>query len=133
MNGGTVDTLQGSETILVVDDETMVRRVATRSLERYGYNVYGASSGLRGWECFREHPDEIDLVLTDVVMPAMTGPEMVQKILGDKPAVKVLFMTGYGREFTLPARSEKRFAVVHKPFTAAGLVQAVRECLSQCE
>ena len=116
-------------TIMVVDDETVVRRLVTSTLERHGYTVLGARCGERGVECFREHPDEIQLVLTDVAMPAMSGPEMVDRILQEKESVKVLFMTGCSDATVLPDRHRKRFSVLGKPFTLEALTQAVRRSL----
>jgi len=118
---------------MVVDDETLVRRMVTRVLEQQGYAVLGARCGERGVECFEEHPDEIELVLTDVLMPNMSGPEMVNRILAQKASVKVLFMTGYGTPAGLPQRRQQ-FGVLMKPFTPDALTRAVRECLSEnCE
>ncbi len=102
------------ETIMVVDDETPIRRMVTRFLEKEGYAVLGARCGERGVECFQEHPDEIELVLTDVSMPKMSGPEMVNRILQQKASVKVLFMTGYGAPAGLPNRRQQ-FGVLLKP------------------
>jgi two-component system, cell cycle sensor histidine kinase and response regulator CckA len=116
------------ETIMVVDDETAVRRMVTRGLEHYGYAVLGARCGERGVECFREHLDKIELVLTDVMMPCMSGPEMVDCILREKASVKVLFMTGYD-PVTLLANHHRRFGVIGKPFTIDVLARTVRECL----
>jgi DNA-binding NtrC family response regulator len=76
-----------------------------------------------------EHADEIELVLTDITMPMMSGPEMVDRILKERPAVKVLFMTGLGGSEVLPAHYRKRFPVLAKPFTPAVLHGAVRDCL----
>ncbi len=79
--------------ILVVDDEPMVRRFVVTTLQSRGFAVFEASSGREGLKYFSEH-DPVDLVLTDVLMPIMTGPEMVQRILKIDPTVKVLFKTG---------------------------------------
>ena len=118
------------ETIMVVDDDTLIRRMVTRFLEKEGYGVLAARCGERGVECFEEHPNEIELVLTDVLMPNMSGPEMVNRILQQKASVKVLFMTGYGAPLGLPNRRQQ-FGVLMKPFTADVLTRAVRECLDE--
>ena len=120
------------QTILVVDDDSIVRKTATVVLERGGFRVHGSRSGARGYECFMEHPDEIGLVLTDVVMPLMSGPEMVEMILRQRPNVKVLFMTGYSAIAVLPDLYSKRYGVLGKPFTPAALLHAVRNCLLEC-
>jgi len=119
------------ETIMVVDDETLIRRLVTRSLEKEGYAVLGARCGSRGVECFQEHPDEIELVLTDVAMPNMSGPEMVDRLLQLKASIKVLFMTGHGFPVGLPSQRQQQFGVLLKPFTPAVLARRVRECLDE--
>jgi two-component system cell cycle sensor histidine kinase/response regulator CckA len=119
------------ETIMVVDDETIVRRMVTLSLEKQGYAVLGARCGERGVECFLQHTDEIELVLTDVVMPNMSGPEMVDRILLQKASVKVLFMTGYGALNPSPSPRQQQFGVILKPFTPDTLTRRVRECLDE--
>lgn len=121
-----------SVTALVVDDDNVVRRLVTVTLERSGFTVYGSRSGDRGLDCFLQHQNEIDVVLTDVVMPVMTGPEMVERILEHQPAVKVLFMTGYNASNVLPPSQAKRYAVLGKPFSSTTLVKAVRDCLENC-
>jgi two-component system, cell cycle sensor histidine kinase and response regulator CckA len=119
------------ETIMVVDDEILVRRLVTLVLENQGYVVLGARCGEHGVECFEKHPDEIELVLTDVVMPNMSGPEMVNRIRRQKASVKVLFMTGYGAPSGLPNPRQHRFGVILKPFTMETLTRAVRQCLDE--
>ncbi len=119
-------------TALVVDDDNLIRRLVTAALERNGITVYGSRSGDRGLSCFLEHSEEIDLVLTDIVMPVMSGPEMVEKILSHRPTIKVLFMTGYNASHVLPDNHSKRFGVLGKPFSTDTLVKAVRECLGDC-
>ncbi len=120
------------ETIMVVDDETVVRRIVTRTLESRGYTVLSARSGQRGIECFHQYPEQIQLVLTDVAMPNMSGPEMVDRILQENASVKVLFMTGYSVSSVLPDSYRKRFGVLGKPFTTDSLAEAVRRCLDGC-
>lgn len=119
------------QTVLVVDDDQLVRRLATSSLQRSGFLVYGSQSGERGYSCFTEHPDEIDLVLTDIAMPLMSGPQMVDQILRLRPEIKVLFMTGYDANHILPEHQARRFRVLAKPFTSNTLVSAVRKCLAE--
>ena len=116
---------------MVVDDESIVLRLITRSLEKEGYGVLEARCGERGVACFEEHQDEIQLVLTDVIMPNMSGPEMVNRILQQKACIKVLFMTGYGAQAALPNLRQLQFGVIQKPFTPAVLTRRVRECLDE--
>jgi len=114
----------GTGRILIVDDDPMVRKIATIVLQKFGYNVLDAPSGEQGLKCVVEHP-EIELVLSDIIMPELSGPEMIDRILEMRPAMKVIFMSGYGAD-TLPPHQVKRFVVLEKPFTIPGLLDAVR-------
>ena len=106
----------------------MIRKIATLALTTYGYNVLGARCGERGHACFMEYPDEIALVLSDITMPIMSGPEMVTRILKERRDVRVVFMTG-NANVVLPAYYGKVFPILAKPFTAKSLVACIRECL----
>jgi signal transduction histidine kinase len=88
-------TLHGKETILLVEDQDEVRRVATTILRNYGYRVLSASNAGEALLACEKHLRAIDLLLTDVVMPQMSGPELSQRILARRPDLKVLFMSGY--------------------------------------
>ena len=118
--------LRRSETVMVVDDEPLIRKFATSSLRKVGYSVYDSPSGELGFECFMEHSEEIELVLSDVTLPVMSGPEMADRILKERPMVKVMFMTA--GHAVVPECTGKRFTVIPKPFTATGLAAAVCEC-----
>ena len=109
----------GTGRILVVDDDPMVCKVVVTILQKYGYSVFDAPSGQHGLKCVVEHP-EIELVLSDIVMPELSGLEMVNRILEMRPAMKVIFMTGYGGD-NPPTHQVKRFGVLEKPFTIPGL------------
>ncbi len=121
--------VSGTGRILIVDDDPMVRKVVITILQKYGYSVFDAPSGQHGLKCVVEHP-EIDLVLSDIVMPELSGPEMVNRILEMRPAMKVIFMTGYGDD-NPPTHQVKRFGVLEKPFTIPGLLGAVRNGLEK--
>ena len=118
----------GTGRILIVDDDPMVRKIVITILQKYGYDVFDAPSGQQGLKCVTEHP-EIDLVLSDIVMPELSGPEMIDRILEKRPAMRVIFMTGYGADL-LP-HQVKRFSVLEKPFTIPGLLGAVRNGLEK--
>ena len=118
----------GTGRILIVDDDPMVRKIVIAILQKYGYDVFDAPSGQQGLKCVLEHP-EIDLVLSDIVMPELSGPEMIDRILEKRPAMRVIFMTGYGADL-LP-HQVKRFSVLEKPFTIPGLLGAVRNGLEK--
>ncbi|MEJ2168747.1 MAG: PAS domain S-box protein [Desulfobacterales bacterium] len=89
------EVFQGSGTLLMVDDEEMVLDVGVRQLERLGYNVFAARTGAEAIQCFRKKKDEIDLVILDIVMPAMGGGEVFNALKKINPQVKVLLSSGY--------------------------------------
>ncbi len=116
---------EGSETILVVEDDPTVRSLARRALERYGYRVLEAGNGRAALEVMQRHDDAIDLLLTDIVMPEMGGRRSAEQVLFSRPSIKVLFMSGYAGD-DQPVEPE---AMVQKPFTPESLARKVREVL----
>src|SRR4051812_47943097 len=95
-----------TETILVVDDETLVRSLSHSMLIRYGYNVITAASGIEAVQLFEKWPDvEIDLALVDLVMPFMNGVETVQRIRRVRPQLPVIFISAYSDNVTLRPES----------------------------
>jgi len=110
------------KTILVVDDDSMVRRLTATILKTNGYGVIEADCGLEGLERFAEHQSYVDLVLSDVVMPHMTGPEMVEKIQAIDPSALVMLMTGCD----MGLKIQEAIPLLPKPFTATALLQAIR-------
>ncbi len=125
------DSLQGTASILLVEDEMRVRKVVAQILQGYGYEVIECSRGDEAVAAAFAHPDEIDLVLTDVIMPEMSGPEMVRQLRVFIPKVRVLFMSGYTDEamvhYNLRQTGE---AYLQKPFLPATLGAKVREVLA---
>ncbi len=120
----------GSETILLVEDEQMVRKLARKILETYNYHVLEADSGPHALELAAEHPKIIDLVLTDVVMPSMNGKELYDQLLAHRPDIKVLFMSGYPQNFIADRGVlEKGTNFIQKPFTIESLTEKVRQVL----
>ncbi|HUT76559.1 MAG TPA: ATP-binding protein [Polyangia bacterium] len=119
----------GGETILVVEDEETVRSLVERILAVGGYLALSARSGQEALRICEEHPGTIHLLLTDVMMPGMTGGELAGRLAGIRPGVPVLFMSGYsdgadgGEAFGPGAR------FVGKPFSADELLRAIREAL----
>ena len=118
----------GSARVLVVEDQDPVRRQAVRMLERHGYTVREASSGqvaLAEWE-------PVDVVLTDVVMPGMTGHELAQRVATIAPGLPVVFMSGHTEDVTvLDGAREREIAFVQKPFTRDTLLGAVARALAE--
>ncbi len=114
----------GSGTILLVEDEDMVRAVAERALLRAGYTVVTAGHGEEGLERFGELA-EVDLIVSDVMMPQMDGPAMVAAIRAKRADVPVLFMSGYAEEQLRQTIALPNVAFLAKPFSVAQLVDAV--------
>ncbi|HLI83409.1 MAG TPA: response regulator [Bryobacteraceae bacterium] len=120
----------GEATILVVDDEQIVRQTAKSMLERYGYTVLGAENGKVGVDLVRLLADKISLVVLDVTMPIMSGEETLRHLRTIKPDVKVILSSGYNeveasRRFT----GKSLVGFVQKPYTAIQLAKAVRAAL----
>jgi len=120
----------GRETILVLEDEQDVRELAVRMLERLGYTVLAAANGAAGLQMARSSPRPVDLVLSDVVLPETRATEFVRRLRSEFPAVKVLYMSGYGEGSVLEHEVEDaRAPFIGKPFTLMRLAQKVRQVL----
>jgi CheY-like chemotaxis protein len=121
----------GKETILLVEDEDMVRTFAVQALRRQGYTVLTASNGVEALGVAGEHEGRIDLLLTDVVMPQMGGGELAKRFAARYPDVKVLFMSGYtesgGAQASVPVSG---IPFLQKPYTPATLARKVRQVLN---
>jgi CheY-like chemotaxis protein len=128
--GTTTETgaqLQGSETVLLVEDEQGVRELAHEILKTLGYTVLEAPRPEEALKIVAQHPGPIHLLLTDVIMPGMSGPALAGRLLSGRPGLKVLYMSGYTdlRHGLLAAGT----ALVQKPFTPNALARKVREVL----
>ena len=121
----------GDETILLVEDEPLVRQVALIILREQGYNVLEATNGLEGLGIAQEHSDDrIDLLVTDLVMPLLGGKGLADKLLEIHPETKVLFTSGYTDDATTRNMGpEAGRDFLHKPFTPTGLAKKVRDVL----
>jgi two-component system cell cycle sensor histidine kinase/response regulator CckA len=122
--------LEGQETVLLVEGEEEVRTAIFESLQMRGYTVLKARNGREALMICRRHPGPIHLLLTDVGMPQMMGPELAQRLALSHPDLKVLYMSGY----TSDALGERNVAgpgtaFLQKPFTPGALARAVREVL----
>jgi PAS domain S-box-containing protein len=122
----------GAETLLLVEDETAVRSSARRLLERHGYAVLEARHGADALRIVDESERELDLVLTDLVMPEMGGRELVERLRTRRPALKVLFMSGYTeKSIATDGIMPPRTGFVEKPFTMEQLLRRLRELLDE--
>jgi two-component system, cell cycle sensor histidine kinase and response regulator CckA len=122
--------VHGNETILVADDQRGIRAVIRAALIRYGYTVLLASDGVEALRIVSEHADPIHLLLTDVVMPAMSGCELVSRMRHTHPNVKVLYTSGYTDDAIVRhGILEPDAQFLEKPFTPQALVKRIREVL----
>lgn len=122
--------LGGKETILVVEDEFLVRELVCDSLRQYGYNVLEASDGSKAKVTYKEYKGQIHLVLTDVVMPKMSGRKLIESLVAVHPEVKALYMSGYTDDAVVNhGILEPEMAFIQKPFSPVTLVQKVQEVL----
>jgi CheY-like chemotaxis protein len=119
------------EVILVVEDEEALREVARRIFARNGYHVITATSGPEAIEIVRTYQGDIDLLVTDVVMPQMLGKEVSEQIRAIRPDIEVLFMSGYARRvLTSQGMLDPNVALVEKPFSEVELMEAAAQVLN---
>ena len=126
---GSPHRANGTETILLVEDEESVRALVKRVLESRGYSVIEAVDGRAALVLCEAHARRIDLLLTDVVMPELGGRELAAAAVTRRPEMKVLFMSGYTGTEVSQQGTPAREAFLHKPFTPAQLAQRVRHIL----
>ncbi len=127
---GTEGLEQGSESVLVVEDEEAVRELTAQILGRLGYRVEMAPDGLQALELLKERHGEVDLILTDVVMPELTGPELLREVRARWPQVRSLYMSGYTTKHILKYGTELEDSpLLNKPFSMKDLAAKVREVL----
>jgi two-component system cell cycle sensor histidine kinase/response regulator CckA len=121
------DAVQGTETILVVEDDVNLRELATQILAGRGYRVLAAGNGLEALRMSEEYDGSIDLLLTDVVLPKMNGRELTKRLQARRPGARVLYMSGYGDDLIAHhGVLDEGIAVLSKPFTMDILLQKVR-------
>lgn len=122
---------QGSGTVLVIDDEEIVRRTAQATLERFGYQVLVAGDGRQGLEAFRRVADRVDAVVLDMTMPVMSGEETFRELRLIRPDIKVILSSGYNEAEAIRHFNGKGLAgFIQKPYTSARLAEAVRSVLA---
>ena len=121
----------GQGTILLVEDEDPVRAVNSRALSARGYTVLEAASGLEALAIVREGAQEIDLVVSDVVMPEMDGPTLLREVRKHQPDLKVIFVSGYAEDaFRKNLPEGETFNFLPKPFSLKQLVETVKKTMA---
>ena len=126
------EVLNGSGTILLVDDEEMITQVGGEILEKIGFKVLLANSGKQAVELFRRRPDSIDLVILDMIMPEMNGPEVFDRLREFNPRVKVLLSSGYAMEGAARELLRKGCrGFIQKPYNIDELSTKVRTVMEQ--
>jgi two-component system cell cycle sensor histidine kinase/response regulator CckA len=122
--------LTGHGTVLLVEDEDAVRSFAARALGQRGYHVLEASTGAEALDVFNTHHGNVDLVVSDVVMPEMDGPTLMEKLRRERPDLKIIFISGYAEDsFRKHLAENKDFMFLQKPFDLKELAAAVKAAL----
>ncbi len=123
---------KGTETILLVEDELEVRKLACHMLARQGYKVLDAANAAEALHLWATHSDKIDLLLTDVVMPGMNGRQLAEKLASERPSLRVLYVSGYNEEITAShGVLQSTVDLLPKPFTPESLGTRVRTALDR--
>src|SRR5579885_2301501 len=118
------------KTILVVDDEPEIRKLVSAMVGQFGYTVLTADSGEHALTLYRNHKAPIDLLITDVVAPGMSGPMLADKLAEQQPDLKVLYISGYDNTHVVQKYVvEKGHALLTKPFTVEDMKAKVRQLL----
>ncbi|MCP4038178.1 MAG: PAS domain S-box protein [bacterium] len=125
---------RGNEHILLVEDEAPIRKLARNALTRVGYELLEASNGKAALELAATSQRPIDLLVTDVMMPQMSGTQLAVKLRADRPALRVLFISGYAESSSLPDGDlPKEVDLLKKPFSPRMLLERVRDALDRPE
>jgi CheY-like chemotaxis protein len=128
----TSGSLRGSETVLLVEDDPSLRVLAVRMLESFGYTVVEANGGAEALEICRQREGDIHLLLTDVVMPGMSGRVLAEQLLPQRPQLKVVYMSGYtGQTVGAHGVLAEGSHFLPKPFTREALGRKIREVLDR--
>lgn len=130
--------LRGRETVLLVEDEPILRQLFTEALQKFGYHVLVAQHGPHALELMKADGPHIQLLLTDVIMPEMTGPELARQAHALQPKLRILFMSGYVEDqFAtgphMPPLLNEQTAMIQKPFDSASLAAQIRELLGRSD
>ncbi len=124
--GASTDDLRGEEAILVVDDEELVLNMSRTILSSFGYHVVTASNGAKALELLSKAQPPIDLVITDLVMPQMSGRELIEQIQALSPGIPIICTSGYVRA----SGKENAATFLQKPFTSQELLRRVKQALT---
>jgi two-component system, cell cycle sensor histidine kinase and response regulator CckA len=122
----SLDYKRGSETILLVEDEEVLRHVVVEMLSQLGYKVLEATSGKEALAVAREFPGRIDVLITDVLMPGFSGPQLADSLRASRPGLKVIFISGDAETKDVLGLGD---ALLQKPFTLKMLSSKLREVL----
>jgi CheY-like chemotaxis protein len=117
------------EAVLVVDDESTVRRFACRALAEHGFQVHEARDGIEALELVRALADRLDVVVSDIVMPRLNGVELLREVALVRPELPVILMSGYAGPQLAERGIEAPCSILAKPFSAETLVAEVRRCI----
>jgi signal transduction histidine kinase len=124
--------VNGSETILVAEDQDGVRQMTQKILEKCGYNVLSAEGAEQALHLAKHHQGAIDLLLTDVVMPGMSGPELVESLVSFRPEIPAIYMSGYtDDQLQHHGVLHEDVVLIEKPFSAKGLTGTIRQVLNE--
>ena len=124
----TATTIKGTGTVLLVEDEPALRLLAVSSLKKIGYAVLDAGNGLEALAIAEAHAGKIDVVVADIVMPQMGGPELVEKLRAKRENLVVIFMSGYTEAAALEhAKIGDTTALLNKPFSSETLAEKIQE------
>lgn len=123
---------RGTGRVLVVEDEEIVRSLARRLLQKQGYEVVEAINGNEAWQLCETQNFSFDLVLTDVVMPGMSGPRLIDKLRASRPDIKVIYMSGYvDEELEQDALGQPHTCFIQKPFSVGALLDLIQNLLGK--
>lgn len=126
----TVSPKRAGATIMLVEDDEMMRGLTKQLLQEHGYTVIEADDGKSALEWLQSHPDPVDLLLTDVVMRRISGPELVERVSASRPKLKVVYMSGYTGELMAEREVLSRgITLLEKPFTRNSLLNTIHETL----
>jgi len=123
--------LSGQGTVLLVEDEDAVRAFGARALTQRGYKVLEAASGIEALEVLEENDRQVDLIVSDVVMPEMDGPTFLREARARGISAKIIFVSGYAEEaFSKNMPEGEEFGFLPKPFSLKQLIETVKAALS---